>query len=192
MRRIHLLALLVAAAPLQHAFSQEAGAVAVSQIFARGSSPESVARAVAQAVQSDPSLSPSLVVEAVKTFARTLSGAELENAVSEIFRAVAEAAPECLVAAVAELSAKYPSLAIAAAEGAARGNPDLAREVSAAVLSAAPETDQTALATAVADAASLEYTAVLGWFSDPLGLSSLPTSAFPGGGGSSRPRPYSD
>jgi hypothetical protein len=132
MKRIHLLAVLLAAAPATTSMSQEEPAPTASQFFARGSSPES------------------------------------------------------------ELSARYPELAIAAAEGAVRGNPALAREVSAAVLAAAPGTDQSDLATAVADAASLEYTAVLGWFSDPLGMSSLPTSAFPGGGGSSRPRPYSD
>lgn len=189
---LSLFPLVVASMALPSARAQDIGSPELAQIFAQGSSPESVAQAVAAAVNSDSSLSPDLVVEVVATFARGLSGVALENAVSEIFRVLAESSPKTVVAALAAVSAKYPALAIASAEGASRGNPEIAREVVAAVLAATPEVDQVALATAVADAAGLEYPVVLGWFSDPMGFSSLPTSAFPGGGGSNRPRPYSD
>jgi len=191
--RIAASSLLLIVAPPTVSLSQDPAPVTASGIFARGSSPETVALAVASAVQSDPKLSPQLVLDTVDIFARSLSGVDLESAVSEVFRVLAALAPESVVSAVGSVAGKYPSLAVAAAEGAARGNPSLARQVSAAALQAAPETDQSTLATAVADAAALEYPMVLGWLGDPLDWADLPSSAFPGGGGGgSRPLPYSD
>lgn len=191
--RIASASLLIIAAFPPASISQESASVTASGIFARGSSPEAVALATASAVQSDPKLSPQLVLDVVETFARNLSGVDLESAVSEVFRVLAELAPESVVTAVASVAGKYPALAVAVAEGAARGNPSLARLVSAAALQAAPETDQSTLATAVADAAALEYPVVLGWLGDPLDWAGLPSAAFPGGGGGgTRPRPYSE
>lgn len=192
MKNPHLSAVLVFGLSVFSALAQEEAPSSVAQFFARGSSPESVAAAVAAAVAADPTLSPEMVITAVSTFAQNLSGVDLERAVSEIFRALGVSAPESLVAAVAAVAAKYPSLAVAASEGASRGTPGLAREVSAAALLAAPETDQVALATAVAAAASLEYAVVLEWLSDPMGWAGLPPASFSGGSGGSRPRPYSE
>lgn len=187
MRRFLLPAIMMVSAVPAFAAPTEASA---SQYFAKGSSPQSVAESLATDISRDPSLSPSIVLDAVGIFASKISGAELESAVSEIFRALASSAPDSLLQAIRAVVEKYPALAVAVAHGSSKGNPGLARKIAETVADAAPSTDREALGNAVAEAVGLEYGEVSSWLSGSGSWESAPATAFPGGGGG--PAPYSN
>jgi len=174
------------------AAQSESGENSASRFFARSSSPDAVASSVAAAVAEDPSLAPSVVVDAVDNFAAFLSGEELENAVSLLFAALSASSPESLIKSVSAVVEKYPNLAIVVAEASLRGSPTLAREVSEAVMLAAPETDVNKLSSVVSSASGQEISVVEGWLVGPDSWVGLPSSGFPGAAGGSRPQPYSE
>ncbi len=183
-----LVAILFLSAPVP----VEASSPSASSLFASGSSPSTVSASLAKAVSEDPTLSPDLVVEVVDAFARSLSGEDLGNAVEEIFRALAEIAPESLVSALAAVCSKYPQMAIPAARGAVQGAPNMARFIAETVYASTPTVDIELLSSTIATTAAVDQSLVVGWLDNPLGWSSLPAAAFPGGGGSTRPEPYSN
>jgi hypothetical protein len=174
--------------PLTVLASQENSA---SRFFTQSSSPESVSAAIASALRENPSMAPGVVVDAVSTFASYLSGKELESAVSFLFSAISTAAPDTVVKSLSAVLEKYPALTLTVVEAVLKAAPQLAREVTETAMLISPETDASKLASVVASSTGQDLPTVEGWLISPDSWVGIPTSGFPGGGGS-RPQPYSN